>query len=90
MNGSHVTVAYLPRIVMNFNREGKAKEAIGAVTGDLDDFTIFTVQSGLLTASALHFMEIEGIDPNIPISSSINSYVKPGVDHEKPPGFYNL
>ena len=50
MNGSHVTVAYLPRIVLNFDREGKAQQAIGAVTGDLDDFT----------------MEIEGIDKNIP------------------------
>ena len=80
-------MAFLPRIVMNFDREGKAKQAICAVTGDLDDFTILTVPSGLLTASALHFMEIEGIDPNILISASINSYVKPGSTIKDLPDF---
>ena len=87
MNGSHVTVAYLPRIVLNFDREGKTQQAIGAVTGDLDDFTIFTVQSDRLTSSALHFMEIEGIDKNIPISTSINSFVKPGSTIDNLPDF---
>ena len=66
MNGPQVTAVYLLRVFMNFDQDRTAQQSIGAVTRDLDDFSIITVNSTLLTASVLTFVNLQGISKRTP------------------------